>query len=99
MKKVSLTLYKKIYDPQTEGGKAELNMTGVVLSGTPAQVALIYECLGQFGPIDVIDQENLKILEQCETSLNKARENGNKFQLDDPDDPVYPGRKLRDISP
>ena len=89
MKKVSLTLYKKIYDPETNGGKAELNMTGVVLSGTPAQVGLIFECLRKFGPLDVINHENLKILEQCEASLKKARENGNDFQLNDPDDPIW----------
>lgn len=89
MKKVSLTLYKHIYDPETEGGLARLSMAGVELSGTPAQVGLIFECLNRFGGrLDVMNEEYLAILEQCEDALKKARENGNKFQLNDPDDPI-----------
>ena len=63
-------------------------MVGVVLNGTPAQLGLIFECLSRFGPLDVMSEENLKILEHCEDSLKKSRENGNKFQLNDPDDPI-----------
>lgn len=89
MKKVSLTLYKHVWDPETEGGLARLNMTGVVLSGTPAQVGLIFECLNRFGGrLDIMNEEDFKILEQCKGSLKKARENGNEFQLNDPDDPI-----------
>ena len=89
MKRVSLELFKHIYDPETEGGLARLGMTNVVLSGTPAQVGLIFECLNRFGGrLDVINEENLKILEQCEDALKQARENGNEFQLNDPDDPI-----------
>lgn len=72
MEKVSLTLYKHIYDPETEGGLARLNMAGVVLNGTPAQLGLIFECLSRFGPLDVMSEENLKILEHCEDSFKKG---------------------------
>ena len=82
LKKVKLYLSDKLGDPETD---KTLKMWGVELTGTSAQIGLIWECLRRFGAIDVTHPSELKILKKCEAALKKARETADAFELKDPD--------------
>ena len=86
MKEVTWVLAGRIRDPET--GNAVI-LTGTKLTGTPLQVAMIFEALSELGGPDVSvnSESDKKIYELGQETLKQVRSNQNEGggDYEDPD--------------
>ena len=86
MKEITWVLMKSIRDPETE---VHVNLNGVQITGTPLQVATIFEGLRQLpGKVDlsVIDENDQEICEMGKNTLKEVRATQKDVDwYDDPD--------------
>ena len=88
MKRVTWKFMKHIEDPKTE---SSVSLTGVTVTGTPLQVAVLFDCLFDLpGKVDVYvpDQNAMDIYNMGVEALKNARDSKEWVEwYDDPDLP------------
>ena len=91
MKRVTWRLMKHIEDPETE---SNVSLRGVTITGTPLQVAVLFECLrNSQGKVDLFvpDQNAQDIWNIGEDALRNARDSKEWVEwYEDPDLPEDP---------
>ena len=88
MKRVTWRLMKHIDDPETE---SSVSVTGVTITGTPLQVAVLFDCLYKLpGKVDIYvpDQNAMDIYNMGVEALKNARDSKGWVEwYEDPDLP------------
>jgi hypothetical protein len=88
MKRVTWKLMKRIEDPET---KSSVSLEGVTITGTPLQVAVLFECLFNLpGKVDLFvpDQDAMDIKNMGVEALKNARDSKEWVEwYEDPDLP------------